>query len=69
MKQFVFSIINDRFGFKLWIDWPYAVNGSEREQDYFSGVLNLGSLLRRGRKRVVRLGFIIILKKSSIFAL
>ena len=21
MKQFVFSIINDRFGFKLWIDW------------------------------------------------
>ena len=48
---------------------PNAVNGSEREQDYFSGVLNLGSLLRRGRKRVVRLGFIIILKKSSIFAL
>ena len=46
-----------------------VVNGSEREQDYFSGVLNLGSLLRRGRKRVVRLGFIIILKKSSIFAL
>ena len=46
-----------------------AVNSSEREQDYFSGVLNLGSLLRRGRKRVVRLGFIIILKKSSIFAL
>lgn len=69
MKQFVFSIINDRFGFKLWIDWLDAVNSSEREQDYFSGVLNLGSLLRRGRKRVVRLGFIIILKKSSIFAL
>lgn len=48
---------------------PYAVNGSEGEIDYFSVVLNLGSLLRRGRKRVVRLGFIIILKKSSIFAL
>ena len=48
---------------------PYAVNGSEGEIEYFSGVLNLGSLLRRGRKRVVRLGFIIILKKSSIFAL
>ena len=48
---------------------PYAVNSSEREQDYFSVVLNLGSLLRRGQERVVRLGFIIILKKSSIFAL
>lgn len=48
---------------------PDAVNGSEGELDYFSVVLNLGSLLRRGRKRVVRLGFIIILKKSSIFAL
>ena len=46
-----------------------AVNGSEGELDYFSGVLNLGSLLRRGKERVVRLGFIIILKKSSIFAL
>ena len=48
---------------------PYAVNGSEGELDYFSVVLNLGSLLRRGKERVVRLGFIIILKKSSIFAL
>ena len=48
---------------------PYAVNGSEGEIDYFSVVLNLGSLLPRGRKRVVRLGLIIILKKSSIFAL
>lgn len=46
-----------------------AMNGLERGLYYFSGVLNLGSLLRRGRKRVVRLGFIIILKKSSIFAL
>ena len=48
---------------------PNAVNSLEREQDYFSSVLNLGSLLRRWQERVVWLGFIIILKKSSIFAL